>query len=462
MAAQWTTDTVTQHTQEMLRQLGPLLASVGADRSAGELLVYLEELDLISEGCGVLTALQAVAEAQLGGLIKRAVEVLPMSGTTSHSVCEQLGGQALAKLTATPDVQQLRSRLTQVTEAAAQDMLENADELRDVLSEPAAVREVPVEALNRSVGSSLYGSLNPSLVFSPADVDGLGAALGPEQDEQTRAESLALLLTALASGSVSADAWAQLRPAVQDALLDTSDAVASRAHQVHSRLLVCESHFFIKEAYLSLLEAVCTIYVDRRRRGGASQRGLNVGLTETKRALQILAMVNQYQRYVPRAWLRFPERHVEEMVENTVDLLTLGVPRGGVTTLSDLYTLPVALLCLLDPAAAWFRYWMHAEWSRQKMAAVLRKSPQLLQLMLSTVLLHGRSTAAARERPPPRSRPGGLLVAEAVSEACYSHAVHVLVCVAQYHSCRGLFPIAARPDSAGTSLTELLQLLGVR
>ena len=65
--------------------------------------------------------------------------------------------------------------------------------------------------------------------------------------------------------------------------------------QVHARLLVSESHFFIKEAYLSLLEAVCTIYVERRRRTGVAHRGLNVGLTETKRALQILAMVNKYQ-----------------------------------------------------------------------------------------------------------------------------------------------------------------------
>ena len=71
--------------------------------------------------------------------------------------------------------------------------------------------------------------------------------------------------------------------------------LSSPLAQVHARLLVSESHFFIKEAYLSLLEAVCTIYVERRRRAGATHRALNVGLTETKRALQILAMVNKYQ-----------------------------------------------------------------------------------------------------------------------------------------------------------------------
>ena len=75
---------------------------------------------------------------------------------------------------------------------------------------------------------------------------------------------------------------------------------------MHARLLVSESHFFIKEAYLSLLEAVCTIYVERRRRAGATHRGLNVGLTETKRALQILAMVNKYQvRCIPVRFVRY-------------------------------------------------------------------------------------------------------------------------------------------------------------
>ncbi|XP_043229054.1 uncharacterized protein LOC122385115 [Amphibalanus amphitrite] len=466
--AQWTVDTVTQQTQQLLRQLGPLLASVGAgggDSSAGELLLYLEELDLLPEqpGCGLLTALRAVVDAQLSAAISRAVRQLPaLSGVTSRSACQQLGAQLLSRLAAQPDVQQLRNRLTQVTEAAAREMLENADELRDMVSDPAAaggVRDLPAEALSRSVGSSLYGSLNPSLVFSPADLDGLGAALAPELEPQARAESLTLLQTALAAGSVGPEAWSQLRPAVQDALLDPSDEVAGGAQQVHARLLVSESHFFIKEAYLSLLEAVCTIYVERRRRTGAHHRGLNVGLTETKRALQILAMVNKYQRYVTRAWLRFPERHVEEMIDNTVDLLTLGVPRAGLSSLSELYQLPVALLCLADPAAAWCRHWMHAQFSRHKLVTVLRKSPQLLQLQLTVVQLRGRPDAP-RAQPPPAAA-NAARVAEAVSEACYSHALHLLVCVAQYRSSAALFPIGARRDggAGGTSLPELLQLL---
>ncbi|KAF0293911.1 Protein broad-minded [Amphibalanus amphitrite] len=467
-AAQWTVDTVTQQTQQLLRQLGPLLASVGAgggDSSAGELLLYLEELDLLPEqpGCGLLAALRAVVDAQLSAAISRAVRQLPaLSGVTSRSACQQLGAQLLNRLAAQPDVQQLRNRLTQVTEAAAREMLENADELRDMVSDPTAaggVRDLPAEALSRSVGSSLYGSLNPSLVFSPADLDGLGAALAPELEPQARAESLTLLQTALAAGSVGPEAWSQLRPAVQDALLDPSDEVAGGAQQVHARLLVSESHFFIKEAYLSLLEAVCTIYVERRRRTGAPHRGLNVGLTETKRALQILAMVNKYQRYVTRAWLRFPERHVEEMIDNTVDLLTLGVPRAGLSSLSELYQLPVALLCLADPAAAWCRHWMHAQFSRHKLVTVLRKSPQLLQLQLTVVQLRGRPDAP-RAQPPPAAA-NTARVAEAVSEACYSHALHLLVCVAQYRSSAALFPIGARRDggAGGTSLPELLQLL---
>ena len=120
-AAQWTVDTVTQQTQELLRQLGPLLASVGGgggDSSAGELLLYLEELDLVPEqpGCGLLAALRAVVEAQLAPAIGRAVRQLPPLGAaTSRAACQQLGAQLLARLAAQPDVQELRVRLTQVS-----------------------------------------------------------------------------------------------------------------------------------------------------------------------------------------------------------------------------------------------------------------------------------------------------------------------------------------------------------
>lgn len=65
MCAQWTTDSVTQHTQELLRQLGPVLVASGAGHSAGQLLLYLEELDLISDDTQLLQTLQAVAESQV-------------------------------------------------------------------------------------------------------------------------------------------------------------------------------------------------------------------------------------------------------------------------------------------------------------------------------------------------------------------------------------------------------------
>ena len=95
-------------------------------------------------------------------------------------------------------------------------MLENADELRDMVADPAAaaaVRDLPAEALSRSVGSSLYGSLNPSLVFSPADLEGLGAALAPELEPRARAESLTLLQTALAEMTTLDEALRKVVPA---------------------------------------------------------------------------------------------------------------------------------------------------------------------------------------------------------------------------------------------------------
>ena len=65
-------------------------------------------------------------------------------------------------------------------------------------------------------------------------------------------------------------------------------------------------------------------------------------------------LLNHFQREVTSYWLRFNERTVEDMINATFDLLTLGYDR-------PLQLSPTHFLCLVDPVAQWFRKWTVSE-----------------------------------------------------------------------------------------------------
>lgn len=65
-------------------------------------------------------------------------------------------------------------------------------------------------------------------------------------------------------------------------------------------------------------------------------------------------LLNYCQRKVTSYWLRFYERTVEDMINATFDLLTLGYDR-------PLQLSPTHFLCLVDPLAQWFTRWTVSE-----------------------------------------------------------------------------------------------------
>ena len=87
---------------------------------------------------------------------------------------------------------------------------------------------------------------------------------------------------------------------------------------------------------------------------------------------------------LPKTWIRFPQRFVEEIIESMIEFLSLRSIQGQYS--------PLTLLSLVDHEAGWLRDWLHSKIARTIFLRKLSGCRQLVKSIQQDIVTYIQET----------------------------------------------------------------------
>ena len=176
---------------------------------------------------------------------------------------------------------------------------------------------------------------------------------------------------------VGGEHWAGLRTGLRRSLAVHDDKTFLAALRIHSRLLTSTSHFAVKEAFSNLIETILSWYRDRKLASQLPVSSIDEKQPLHRNLVRLVGLVCWTSRELPRLWIRYPPRYIQEMVEDMVSLISLKEER---------LVPPSSILALVDPEVGWLEEWFHPLHSRSCLLAKLRRQCSYLSGLLHNLL----------------------------------------------------------------------------
>ncbi|XP_067121019.1 protein broad-minded-like [Centruroides vittatus] len=225
-----------------------------------------------------------------------------------------------------------------------------------------------------SINSSLSSTLN-QCGYLIVDVKDLQNAEKLLQSSLVRSKLQALnILNRISSMDqlILPSIWTPLEISLQNTLLHPVSIVSELCLNVYIKMLSCSSPQVVKESYDSLLKFLSLHSIEE------SQEMQSVYFLSKKEIfLQVFIMVNKFQRYIVKSWLRYPQHIIKEMIQNTFRqiLESLMEEERNYNFLK--------IFIIVDPRANWLKNWMHSNLSRQYVIDKLKEYSKIIEWALS-------------------------------------------------------------------------------
>ena len=224
------------------------------------------------------------------------------------------------------------------------------------------------------------------ILMQPEQVGRLAGQMvaGDGEVEAVRLQALNTLLLSQITDITASQHWPSIKAGHRRCLADQNKEISCLSLKFHARLFISGSHFAIKEGFINLLQTVCGWFSDKKLSSHLPLSGLTRDSHLHQAALDILSLALSMAADLPKTWIRFPPRFVEEIIETMVELLS-------VRSLQGQYS-PLTLLSLVDPEACWLRDWLHPKISRTIFLRKLSSCRQLVKSIQQDVVTYIQET----------------------------------------------------------------------
>jgi hypothetical protein len=298
----------------------------------------------------------------------------------------------------------------------------------------------------------------------PQQYQQLAEDISGRKSVQTRIESLKILQGAHMSDAVEGPHWMQLRRGLREALCDENDTIFSLGLKIHAKLIAPSSvHIATKEAFVNLIESLSTQYMSRKMLPHLPtyESGIDFNKPLHFRIMKITKLISDAQKEIPKEWIRFSTRKVEEMIESFIDLLAMHT-YDGMSREKFLY--PFHLLSIIDYNASWSQYWLHGLFSRSLLLRAFLRSSPLIRFLTETVIkwiedfdaiqyLNVKSSLQKIKDNPQGSNyiPGYM-----VQYTVFTSSIYILQSLLSYEGGRMLIPLSNSEVEASMSLNTIV------
>ncbi|XP_048254918.1 protein broad-minded-like isoform X2 [Haliotis rufescens] len=213
-------------------------------------------------------------------------------------------------------------------------------------------------------------------------------SLGKSKPTQTRRDALQKLNQIMSADSVNSDHWLQLKRNLQQVMSDPDEQLSALSVKFIAKAFTSTTHQ-TREIYILLTEYLLEQFQSPSSSIPHVKAGLDSVRPEISKLLKALRLMNEFQQEAPNYWIRYPDRYVEEIVESTLNLIS--VPQSGPTQ----RLAPLHFIALIDPKAQWFIKWMHGNYSRKVLLQTLEKYRPVVE----NTVKHCLEFSAARKFP---------------------------------------------------------------
>ncbi|XP_026360504.2 protein broad-minded isoform X5 [Ursus arctos] len=214
-------------------------------------------------------------------------------------------------------------------------------------------------------------SFNQSYKFCQGKLQLILDQLDPGQPKEVRYEALQTLCSAPPSDVLNCENWTTLCEKLTVSLSDPDPVFSDRILKFYAQTFTLSPLHMTKEIYTSLAKYLKLYFLSRENQIPALSTGIDISNPNVICLLKKVRLLNEYQKEAPSFWIRHPEKYMEEIVENTLSLLSVKHDQSHLVSQKILD--PIYFFALVDTKAVWFKKWMHAYYSRTAVLRLLEK-----------------------------------------------------------------------------------------
>ncbi|GAB5571853.1 protein broad-minded isoform X1 [Prionailurus iriomotensis] len=325
--------------QTMLRQLFQSVKEkiTGAPslECAEEILLHLEETDENFHNYEFVKYLRQHIYNTLGSMIEEEMEKWMSNQNQDEESGYDTVVQHVTKRTQeSKEYKEMMHSLKNIMMVVVESMINKfeEDEVRSQESQKKIQKEKSNSYCTDNCSDS-DSSFNQSYKFCQGKLQLILDQLEPGQPKEVRYEALQMLCSAPPSDVLNCENWTTL---CEKLTMSLSDPDPDRILKFYAQTFTLSPLHMTKEIYTSLVR-----------------------------------LLNEYQKEAPSFWIRHPEKYMEEIVENTLSLLSVKHDQGHLVSQKILD--PIYFFALVDTKAVWFKKWMHAYYSRTAVLRLLEK-----------------------------------------------------------------------------------------
>ena len=415
--------------REILFYLDPLIRSQGGSAEAESLIKSLQETDGGLGQYRLTSSLRLRVREVMMDSIREEVAAATRERRLSAETMQELAPVLLRKLSQAQRWQDLVEEVKAEVGRASREVAESEGRLTPQQA------QVVAGSGPESLGSTWHQA--NFILMQPEQVGRLAGQMvsmeGEDQGEAVRLQALNTLLLSQITDITASQHWPSIKAGHRRCLADHNKEISCLSLKFHARLFISGSHFAIKEGFINLLQTVSGWYSDKKLSSHLPRTGLARDSHLHQAALDILSLALSMAADLPKTWIRFPQRFVEEIIESMIELLSVKSIQGQHS--------PLTLLSLVDPEAGWLRDWLHPKISRTIFLRKLSCCRQVVQSIQADLLTYIQQTPfqhysqvraemkELRQRSEFSSISGGL-----VEFVCFLHKVSFMLNILNYQA----------------------------
>jgi hypothetical protein len=268
-----------------------------------------------------------------------------------------------------------------------------------------------------------------------------------------RRQALNILLQSVISEITANVNWPQMRCNIRESLCEHDNEVFSLSVKVHAKLMQSSSQACIKEGFINLVEGMYLHYFDTSNSNlhPNFKHGIDVSYPIHCHLIEISKLILEAVKEMPRNWLRYGERRVEEIVGAFVNLLAMHTFDSRFNLPKDILY-PFHILSVLDPKAKWCTQWLHAAFGRHLFVNTLGQNLALVTFLVEEIL----SYLETHQNCHPGDITENIIPGPAVKYATFTHTLSVLGQVVCFGKGRQFFPVVTKTTFELVSLEVIL------
>ncbi|XP_045355385.1 protein broad-minded isoform X1 [Leopardus geoffroyi] len=363
--------------QTMLRQLFQSVKEkiTGAPslECAEEILLHLEETDENFHNYEFVKYLRQHIYNTLGSMIEEEMEKWMSNQNQDEESGYDTVVQHVTKRTQeSKEYKDMMHSLKNIMMVVVESMINKfeEDEVRSQESQKKIQKEKSNSYCTDNCSDS-DSSFNQSYKFCQGKLQLILDQLEPGQPKEVRYEALQMLCSAPPSDVLNCENWTTLCEKLTMSLSDPDPVFSDRILKFYAQTFTLSPLHMTKEIYTSLAKYLKLYFLSRENHIPTLSTGIDISNPNVICLLKKVRLLNEYQKEAPSFWIRHPEKYMEEIVENTLSLLSVKHDQGHLVSQKILD--PIYFFALVDTKAVWFKKWMHAYYSRTAVLRLLEK-----------------------------------------------------------------------------------------